>query len=79
MAKPNKDLAACQAWCKKTAEQANAEASRKRIAKQKDELLKKMLKADEAKEAERLAKAEHQRIKSAVKGKGRRKTGGSAP
>ena len=63
MAKPNKDLAACQAWCKKTAEQADAEASRKRIAKQKDELLKKMMKADEAKEAERLAKAEYQRVK----------------
>ena len=73
MAKPNKDLAACQAWCKKTAEQADAEASRKRIAKQKDELLKNMLKADEAKEAERLAKAEHQRIKSPVKAPSRRK------
>ena len=73
MAKPNKDLAACQAWCKKTSEQANAEASRKRIAKQKDELLKKMLKADEAKEAQRLAAAEHQRIKSAVKSPTRRK------
>ena len=73
MAKPNKDLAACQAWCKKAAEQANAEASRKRIARQKDELLKKMLKAEEAKEAQRLAKAEHQRIKGSVKAKGKRK------
>ena len=73
MAKTDKNLAACQAWCKKTADQAAAEASRKRIAKQKDELLKKMLKAEEAKEAQRLAKAEHQRIKGSVKAKGKRK------
>ena len=73
MAKPNKDLAACQAWCKQRADQAAAESSRKRIAKQKDELLKKMLKAEEAKEAQRLAKAEHQRIKGSVKAKGKRK------
>ena len=63
MAKPNKDLAACQAWCKKTAEQADAEASRKRIAKQKDELLKKMLQKDEREQAKKQAEAEYKRIK----------------
>ena len=68
-----RETAERHAWCQKRAEELKAEASRKRIARQKDELLKNMLKADEAKEAERLAAAEHQRIKSAAKSPTRRK------
>lgn len=53
--------------------EANAAASRKRIDRQKQELLQKMLKQSEREEAQRQAEAEFKRIKPSTKSTSRRK------
>ena len=71
--KEQRETAARHAWCQKHAEELNAEASRKRIAKQKDQILEQMLRKDEREQARKQAEAEYKHIKPAIKSTSRRK------
>ena len=64
-----RETAERHAWCKKHAEELNAEASRKRIAKQKQEILQQMLRRDEREQAKKEAQAEYLHVKPKVKQK----------
>ena len=71
--KEQRETEARHAWCQKHAEELNAEASRKRIAKQKDQILEQMLRKDEREQAKKQAEAEYKHIKPAIKSTSRRK------
>ena len=68
-----RETAERHAWCQKRAEELKAEASRKRINREKDRLLQQMLLKDEREQARKQAEAEFQRVKPAIQSPSRRK------
>ena len=71
--KEQRETEARHAWCQRHSEELQAEASRKRIAKEKDQILQQMLKKDEREQARKEAEAEYKRVRSSVKSPSRRK------
>ena len=61
--KEQRETAERHAWCQKRAEELQADASRKRIAREKEQILQQMLRKDEREQARKQAAAEYKRIK----------------
>ena len=68
-----RETAERHALCQKYAEELKAEASRKRIAREKEQILQQMLRKDEREQAKKQAEAEYKHIKPVIKSPSRKK------